>query len=229
MQFTEDLSQIQIKLSLFGFQKCGKTTLFNIWSNKSQNAEYFPTDDMVFESFLYRYDSLDIPILLCDWGYQALMSNSASQQSTIKMYSEGVNLQVFVLSLDSIDSFEFVEGAPNSVFFKKSVGEVQQIAILNKMDLEDAGGVRESITEFVRENEIPLFEVLGTDEGEVKKMFSEMIGLYLRNNPQHRKRIEEKREKEKMEEEEKSEERKEKVKKKEKMEKKEKSGCCIIC
>ena len=125
----EQTQKIQIKISLFGFQQCGKTTLFNSWTNKQQSVEYLPTDEMIFEPFIYNYpisisnennsnnsngnenETMQIPILLCDWGYQALMTNSASQQSTIHLYSEGVNLQIFVLSLNSMDSYEFVEGA----------------------------------------------------------------------------------------------------------------------
>ncbi|EKE40833.1 hypothetical protein ENUP19_0057G0070 [Entamoeba nuttalli] len=178
-------SEHRIKINMFGFQASGKTCLYNIWRGLNIPDEYIKTTEMEFEKITVNVDGLKVPVLLSDWGYEVMVTCSTSQQTTINAYSENTDIQIFVIALNSIDSYEFVEGAPNSVFFK-TTGEVQQVAILNKIDLEEDEDLRSKIKTFSDENEIPIFEVTTTNPELCRKTLIDIIDLYLENNPQYK-------------------------------------------
>ncbi|KAL7722974.1 Small GTP-binding protein domain containing protein [Entamoeba marina] len=106
-----------IKISFFGYRMSGKTTLFNLWCGNHSNIDYVKTTEMEFFDTSLSVDGIDIPITLSDWSYDGMMSCTSSQQTNISAYTENTDIQIFVVAVDSSESFDFAEDAPNSVFF----------------------------------------------------------------------------------------------------------------
>ncbi|ELP87868.1 hypothetical protein EIN_274350 [Entamoeba invadens IP1] len=171
----------RLNIGIFGYQETGKTSLIHVWCNEPVNNEYIRTTEMEYSELNVTVLDTTIPLTFGDCGFE-VVEKFMDSGSTALPFLKVMNILIFVFATNSIDSYNFLEGSPSSVFFNPGAN-VEQYVILNMNDLEEKDETKNLVKEHAEQNNMPFFVTSTKNPDGCKTVLNKIVNSYFENNP----------------------------------------------